>query len=183
MNGHKKSIASSGPNGGLPQIDTGVVNTLLRKPGSSAAPLYQQCSALGARLARIHDFAPFLTISSRAEASSRQSVDPVHALWDCLALGTPLCFLFNLLDIPSEYRLDVSCDPDDIDPDDLKARKRATAKFIMGINRLQEPREDSGPKFWEGNDTFTVGDLVQTDRNTNGFVKVCAYSISPLEFL
>lgn len=161
MTGRKKSIASSGPNGGLPQIDTGVVNTLLKKPGSSAVPLYQQCTALRARLMRVHGFQPFLAASVSGGAA-RQSTDPVHRLWDCLALGHPLVFLFNLLPIPLTSHL-----PYDKEKfEDPKERKRAIALFIIGIGSLQKIGE------WEEGDLFTVSDLLRTERNTNGFVKV-----------
>ncbi|KAF8332061.1 uncharacterized protein EI90DRAFT_2918931 [Cantharellus anzutake] len=176
----KKSVP--GINGGLPQIDTGVTNNLLKKPGSSAVPLYQQCSALGARLSRVHDFAPFLNIHAKSQQQQdglsssstitpptlRRSVDPVHGLWDCLALGTPLCFLFNLLDIPIEMRLKVDTDPEEIDSNDVKRCKQHIAQFLMGISNLQKVGK------WDGTDTFLLVELNGPERNTNGFVKVVA---------
>src|SRR5258708_7383403 len=185
MSSGTRKKSSAGATGGLPQIDTGVTNNLLKKPGSSTVPLYQQCSALGARLSRVHDFAPFLNIhprptqqqepssgSTTPTATLRRSVDPVHALWDCLALGTPLCFLFNLLDIPTDMRLKVDTDPEEIDPSDVKRCKQHIAQFLMGISNLQKLGK------WDGTDTFLLVELHGPEPNTNGFVKVRADFIS-----
>jgi cell division control protein 24 len=168
--GRKKSIASSGPNGGLPQIDIpGGVNTLNKKPGSSAVPLYQQCSQVRNRLLRIHDFSPYFSIS---QVNARQSTDPVHHLWDTLSLGTPLCFLYNLLPLAPASRIkDINADPEDIDPNNIKDKKKAIAAFILGILNLQRAGQ------WDEGEIFTVGDLLGAqggERNTNGFVKVCS---------
>jgi len=195
----KKSIASSGPHGGLPQIDTGVVNTLLKKQGSQAVPLYQQCTAITSRLSRVYDFEPYLILGRQASAAraadaqqqisasinsdvsippsstltSRRSVDPVQGLWDCFALGAPLCFLFNLLDIPSELRINsINLDPADLNINDIKAAKQRVAKFVIGLTKLRE-----SPEWSDLPQLFTVGDLINEPRNTNGFVKVCFFSI------
>jgi len=93
--GRKKSVIS---NTGL-QIDTPIANnTLLNKSASQSTSLYQQCSSLRARLMRIHNFPDFFAIASPPE--SRHSTDPVTQLWDCFALGIPLCYIFNLLPPP-----------------------------------------------------------------------------------
>lgn len=209
MASRKKSIASSGPNGGLPQIDTGVVNTLLKKQGSQTVPLYQQCTAITSRLSRLHDFPPYLELGRKyglahavdpalassatssnpdlttnglvasasgsfgagasALSSSRRSVDPVQGLWDCLALGAPLCFVFNLLDIPSQVKiLNINLDPKEYKIQDTKFAKQCVAKFIIGLTKM---RDSYG--WTELGELFTVGDLINEPRNTNGFVKVC----------
>jgi len=195
----KKSIASSGPHGGLPQIDTGVVNTLLKKQGSQAVPLYQQCTAITSRLSRVYDFEPYLFLGRQASAAraadaqqqisasinsdvsippssavtSRRSVDPVQGLWDCFALGAPLCFLFNLLDIPTELRINsINLDPADLNINDIKAAKQRVAKFVIGLTKLRE-----SPEWSDLPELFTVGDLINEPRNTNGFVKVRFFSI------
>lgn len=198
MAARKKSIASSHAHGGLPQIDTGVVNTLLKKQGSQAVPLYQQCTAITSRLSRVYDFEPYLVLGRKASAAraadaqqqsaavsvnsdastpppsavtSRRSVDPVQGLWDCLALGAPLCFLFNLLDIPTELRINsINLDPAEININDIKSAKQCVAKFVIGLTKLRESPEWSGlPQL------FTIGDLINEPRNTNGFVKVCDF--------
>lgn len=109
------------------------------------------------------------------QAASRRSVDPVQGLWDTLALGVPLVFLFNLLDIPAGSRLDVNCDPAEFNIRDIKAAKRATAAFVVGLHGLKASDKnvpEGEPKPWAGIELFTVGDLINEPRNTNGFVKV-----------
>src|ERR1700753_146149 len=71
-------------------------NGLLNKSASSSSSLYQQCSQLRARLVQIPDFNLFLE-----RTASDQNSDPVNHLWDTFALGTPLCYLYNLLPPPS----------------------------------------------------------------------------------
>src|SRR5260370_15881873 len=93
--GRKKSIVSTS---GL-QIDTTANNTLLNKAASQSTSLYQQCSALRSRLLRVHGFAHFFALSSPT-GSFRSSAEVVNTVWDCFALGTPLCYLFNLLPPP-----------------------------------------------------------------------------------
>ncbi|KDQ21397.1 hypothetical protein BOTBODRAFT_50042 [Botryobasidium botryosum FD-172 SS1] len=163
----KKSIA--GPGGAMLQIDVNLVtNTLLNKAGSSTVPLYQQCAQLRANLLRIHDFAPYLSpaLTSGTASATRQSTDPVHQLWDCLALGIPLCFLFNLLPLPASARIDINTDPADLNPDDVKAKKKAIIHFLMGINTLRKAGQ------WDEWEQFNVSELLDSERNTNGFVKV-----------
>ncbi|KZP17964.1 hypothetical protein FIBSPDRAFT_829889 [Athelia psychrophila] len=152
--GRKKSIIATP---GL-QIDTPVSNnTLLNKSASQSTSLYQQCSSLRSRLMRIHDFPTFFSLASPPD-SARQSTDPVTQLWDCFALGIPLCYIFNLLP-PPITPINIVTDPASFDVSDLRAKKRAIALFAMQIRQvaLCEP--------------FTVTDLL--DRNsTDGLVKV-----------
>ena len=153
--GRKKSIISTiGPSIDLPIGN----NALLNKAASQSTSLYQQCSALRARLMRVQDFAQFFSLSTSPDASSsRRSTDPVTQLWDCFALGVPLCYLYNL--IPSVQPLDVDVDPSSFDPTNEKARKRAIAQFAMGLKSI------------EGCGTFMVMDLWHRESN-DGFVKV-----------
>lgn len=150
--GRKKSIVSTT---GL-NIDTPVAhNTLLNKSASQSTSLYQQCSALRARLMRIRGFSPFFALSS--STNPRQSTDPVTQLWDLFSLGTPLCFIFNLL--AGVTAINVETNPNALDLTNEKAMKRAIALFAMQIRQVAhcEP--------------FTVTDL--WDRNsTDGLVKV-----------
>lgn len=152
--GRKKSIISAG---GV-SIDQPVANnSALNK--SATVSLYQKCSALRTDLLRIRNFRQYFAIAS-AHASSRQSTDPVTQLWDCLALGVPLCFLYNLL--PPPYTpIKVDTRPEAIDVDDLKPRKRAIALFIMQMKRTAPEAEE-----------FTVTDLSGDRLSTDGFVKV-----------
>ncbi|KAG8968999.1 hypothetical protein FRB90_010772, partial [Tulasnella sp. 427] len=163
----KKSLI--GANGQIPSIDIpppSNMNQLLNKSASSSTSLYQQCSQLRQKLVRIDGFPPFLSISSPASATNNrqsQSTDPVRQLWDCFALGTPLCFLFNLL--PDRPHIDVNTNPEELDLEDTKARKHATAKFIIGVTAMKRDG------LWPG-DIFTIMELHSDSRDTNGFVKV-----------
>lgn len=180
MNGNarKKSINSSSgmiADGGAHalHIDTPVaMNTMLNK--QAATSLYQECLTLRNKLLKIHDFSPYLAlIDHHAELAH---LDVVHRLWHCLALGTPLCFLYNLLDLPLADRLAVNTDPEDIDiyeqdPDAaLRSKKKAAAFFIMGISKLKNAGQ------WQDDiELFTVTELTNLDnKDTNGFVKVVA---------
>jgi cell division control protein 24 len=201
--GRKKSLNSSsgllGGNVGSPQpaldaaalhmsmpmhmhIDTPVaMNTALNK--QAATSLYQQCLALRNKLLRVHDFAPYLALIDLHE--ELVNLDVVHRLWHTLALGTPLCFLYNLLDLPVADRLAVNTDPDDIDiyeedPDAaLKAKKKAAAFFIMGVQKLKNAA------LWDPDvELFTVTELTNLDKkDTNGFVKVVATTAHLLDKL
>ncbi|KAG8818318.1 hypothetical protein FRC19_010728 [Serendipita sp. 401] len=165
--------SSDGPNGPALHIDTPVaMNTMLNK--QAATSLYQQCLALRNRLLKVHDFAPYLALVDRHPEFG--SLDVVHRLWHTLALGTPLCFLYNLLDLPMTDRLSVNTDPDDIDiyekdPEAaLRTRKRAAALFIMGVQKLKNSGQWSTDA-----ELFTVTELTGLDnKDTNGFVKVVA---------
>ena len=133
-------------------------NTLLNKSASQSTSLYQQCSSLRARLLRISDFPPYFALAS-PPGSSRQSTDPVTQLWDCFALGVPLCYLFNLLP-PPITPININTAPDQFDVSNERDKKRAIALFSMQIRQLEDCEQ------------FTVTDLYNRD-STDGFVKVC----------
>ena len=154
--GRKKSIAS---NPGL-VIETPVANNnILNKAASASTSLYQQCSALRARLMRIPNFSHFFILSS-PNGDLRQSTDPVTQLWDCFTLGIPLCFLFNLLPPPTRPIGEITTDPTTFDVSNEKEKKRAIAKFAMRLSEI------------DNCERFTVSDL--WDRHsTDGLVKVC----------
>lgn len=145
----KKSIVSTGP-----MID----NTLLNKAASQSTSLYQQCSSLRARLLRIRDFPRYFALSAPPD-SSRRSTDPVTQLWDCFSLGVSLCYLFNLLPPPIQP-INIDTDPDSVDVNNERAKKRAIALFAMQIRQLAKCEQ------------FTVTDLWER-HSTDGFVKVC----------
>ncbi|KIJ67691.1 hypothetical protein HYDPIDRAFT_25171 [Hydnomerulius pinastri MD-312] len=153
--GRKKSIAS---NPGL-VIETPVANNnILNKAASSSTSLYQQCSALRARLMRIPNFSHFFILSS-PNGDLRQSTDPVTQLWDCFTLGIPLCFLFNLLPPPTTPIAEISTDATCFEVTNEKEKKRAIAKFAMRLAEI------------DNCERFTVSDL--WDRHsTDGLVKV-----------
>ncbi|CAL1707052.1 unnamed protein product [Somion occarium] len=124
---------------------------------SQSTSLYQQCSVLRARLMRIQNFPQYFTLSSKDNASSsRRSTDPVTQLWDCFALGVPLCYLFNLLPPPIQP---VPIDTASFDPTNDMIINRALVMFEAGVRQI------------EGCPKFTMTDL--WDRNsTDGFVRV-----------
>ncbi|KAF9647329.1 hypothetical protein BDM02DRAFT_3261751 [Thelephora ganbajun] len=161
----KKSIVSSvGPSIDLPVAN----NTLLNKSASQSTSLYQQCSSLRARLLRIKDFPPYFALASPPD-SSRQSTDPVTQLWDCFALGIPLCYLFNLLP-PPITPINVNTVPDQFDVSNERGKKRAIALFSMQIRQLEDCEQ------------FTVTDLYNRD-STDGFVKVVNTVTALVEYL
>ena len=152
--GRKKSIISPAN----VQIDIPVgTNTLLNKAASQSTSLYQQCSALRSRLLRVHGFAHFFALSSPS-GSFRSSAEVVNTVWDCFALGTPLCYLFNLLPGPITP-IDIPTDPRSVEVDNERAKKRAIALFAIQVKQINLGEQ------------FTVTDL--WDRtNSDGFVKV-----------
>ena len=152
--GRKKSIISPAS----VHIDIPVgTSTLLNKAASQSTSLYQQCSALRSRLLRVHGFAHFFALSSPT-GSFRSSAEVVNTVWDCFALGTPLCYLFNLLP-PPITPIDIETDPRSVVVGNERAKKRAIALFAIQVKQLNHGEQ------------FTVTDL--WDRtNSDGFVKV-----------
>ena len=157
--GRKKSMISPA----TVQIDIPIgTSTLLNKAASQSTSLYQQCSALRSRLLRVHGFAQFFALSSPT-GSFRSSAEVVNTVWDCFALGTPLCYLFNLLP-PPIAPIDIETDPLFVEIDNERAKKRAIALFAIQVKQLNHGEQ------------FTVTDL--WDRtNSDGFVKVRFVSI------
>jgi cell division control protein 24 len=155
--GRKKSLITHA----TVQIDIPIgTNTLLNKAASQSTSLYQQCSALRSRLLRIHGFAHFFALSS-SSGSFRGSAEVVNTVWDCFALGTPLCYLYNLLP-PPIIPIDIETDPRSVEVDNERAKKRAIALFAIQVKQLNHGEQ------------FTVTDL--WDRtNSDGFVKVRPY--------
>ncbi|KAI0305525.1 Dbl homology domain-containing protein [Multifurca ochricompacta] len=152
--GRKKSLIS--PSSVHIDIPIGT-NTLLNKAASQSTSLYQQCSALRSRLLRIHGFAHFFALSSPS-GSFRSSAEVVNTVWDCFALGTPLCYLFNLLP-PPITPIDIGTDPRSVEVDNERTKKRAIALFAIQVKQLNHGEQ------------FTVTDL--WDRtNSDGFVKI-----------
>ncbi|KAH8828393.1 hypothetical protein DL96DRAFT_1464086 [Flagelloscypha sp. PMI_526] len=147
----KKSIVSTA---GL-VIDTPVANnTLLNQAASQSTSLYQQCSSLRNRLARIKGFGLFFDTVDR-------NADPVTFLWDLFSQGLPLCYLFDLLDgFPK-----INQPPPDSAEIPDRAKKHAIALFAIQI------RSEKVAQQIPGCELFTVTDL--WDRKaTDGLVKV-----------
>jgi cell division control protein 24 len=154
--GRKKSVISPGD----VQVDISVgTNILLNKAASQSTSLHQQCSALRSRLLRVHGFAHFFALSSPT-GSFHSPAEVVNTIWDCFALGTPLCYIFNLLPFPiTMTSIDIETDPRSVDIGNERAKKRAIALFAIHVKQLNH------------GEPFTVTDL--WDRNNpGGFVKV-----------
>jgi cell division control protein 24 len=154
VSGRKKSVISPGNI----QVDIPVgTNTLLNKAASQSTSLHQQCSVLRSRLLRVHGFAHFFALSSPT-GSFHSPAEAVNTIWDCFALGTPLCYIFNLLP-PPITPIDIETDPRSVDIGNERAKKRAIALFAIQVKQLNH------------GEPFTVTDL--WDRtNPGGFVKV-----------
>ncbi|CAE6379082.1 unnamed protein product [Rhizoctonia solani] len=178
--------------------------SLVNKTGTQS--LYQRCSYALGRLLRIEGIASFFTLSNSGRAPprsglpqddegqkgprdstmrARQSTDPVRQLWDLLALGVPLCILYNAL--PGAEPLQIDCSIEETERKLAKASagsgvpsnkhaKHATAFFIMGLKQLAESGDLRGQP-----EMFTVSELF--GNNTNGFVKVVSTVIFLLERL
>lgn len=151
--GRKKSIIGAG---GV-QIEQPVANNSLLNKTANVS-LYQKCSALRTELLKIKHFVAYFALASHA-SSSRESTDPVTQLWDCLALGVPLCHLYNLLPPPNQP-IAIETDPELLDVHEIKLKKRAIALFSMQIQQIAPQCQQ-----------FTVMDLLGDRSTTDGFVK------------
>lgn len=147
-----------------------VDQSLLNKTASSSTGIYQQSVLLRSHLQRIIQFTPFLVYS---QSGQRASQNVVRQLWETFALGRPLCVLFNLLDIPQEYKIteyadeyyDITIEGEPT----KKERQRAIALFIMAVNKLKQQG------LWDKDaPLFSISELIVDEMNTNGFVKVVA---------
>ncbi|KAG8791472.1 hypothetical protein FRC12_009122 [Ceratobasidium sp. 428] len=156
--------------------------SLVNKAGTQS--LYQRCSFALARLLRIDGIPAFFTLANSGRAPprkglapadedekesrpvrARQSTDPVRQVWDLLALGVPLCILYNAQPGVEPLQIDVSCEEAERNLANNKHAKRATALFVMAISGLVRSGE------WKcQSEMFTVSELL--GNNTNGFVKV-----------
>ncbi|KAG8732518.1 hypothetical protein FRC11_013001 [Ceratobasidium sp. 423] len=175
-----------------------LVNTvsLVNKTGTQS--LYQRCSYALGRLLRIEGIAAFFSLSNSGRAPprsgvpqedegekkgprdstmrARQSTDPVRQLWDLLALGVPLCILYNAQPGVEPLQIDCTIEGTEKKLPNNKHAKHATAFFIMGLKQLAESGELRAQP-----EMFTVSELF--GNNTNGFVKVVSTVIYLLERL
>lgn len=111
--------------------------SLVNKTGTQS--LYQRCSYALTRLLRIDGMPAFFSLSNSGKPTprvgvlgssvadeddsdsirkgprestvrARQSTDPVRQLWDLLALGVPLCILYNAQPGVERLQIDTSCE-------------------------------------------------------------------------
>ncbi|CCM00418.1 uncharacterized protein FIBRA_02448 [Fibroporia radiculosa] len=155
--GRKKSMISAT----TPTIESPIANnTLLNKAASQSTSLYQQCSALRTRLMHVQDFPDWFTLSSPPD-SSRRSTDPVTQLWDCFALGVPLCYLYNLLPAPFTP-INIDTNPRAFDGSNEKTMKRSIALFSMQIKQIEGCEQFTVTELWDRNSTdgFVVNNVI-----------------------
>ncbi|KAF8606218.1 hypothetical protein BDV93DRAFT_521061 [Ceratobasidium sp. AG-I] len=137
--------------------------------------LYQRCSYALTRLLRIDGMAAFFSLSNSGKPAPRrprentmqawQSMDPVHQLWDLLALGVPLCILYNAQPGVEPLQLSTSCEEAERQLTNNKYAKQAAALFNMSVNGLIKSGD------WKDlSEIFTISELF--GNNINGFVKV-----------
>ncbi|KZT58615.1 hypothetical protein CALCODRAFT_508068 [Calocera cornea HHB12733] len=181
------STGPSAANGGnLPLSAPFIQNTLLNRGASSSASLYQQCSTLRTRLARVRGFSVFFPLAAASPLSAhprnstidgsaypsqptpkRDSSNPVSQLWDLFRLGVPLVYIWNLSPpYGSDPITSVDARPEALEGEQfsLNDAKKAIIFFSMAITKLKNAGQ------WKGPPSFTVGELQGDD--TNGFVKV-----------
>jgi len=171
--GRKKSIVSST---GL-HIDTPVANnTLLNKAANQSTSLYQQCSALRARLLRIRNFSRYFRLAANPDA--RHSTDPVTQLWDLFSLGISLCYVFDLLPADAGFsKIDHSefkSDNYEANPD--REKKHAIVAFAIQI------RSDQVLNAIPECEPFTVRDIWDRE-STDGLVRVTLFTLPGVSVL
>jgi cell division control protein 24 len=134
-----------------------------------ALSLYQQCAMLESQLLRIRGFTAFLELASTETPNEHSHADPVSRLWSCFALGTPLCFIFNLL--PDVTPIDdASASLASIHECSPKSSKRAILHFAMAIR---------GTDLRDQLEHFDVSELLSRN-GTDGLAKVSDYHYPPL---
>ncbi|KAJ7183261.1 Dbl homology domain-containing protein [Mycena filopes] len=131
--------------------------------------LSQSCSILFARLLHIRGFSSYASLVPPTN-------DPITQLWDILALGFPLCFLFDLLPEDAGFNKinhsEIDQERYDSNPD--RAKKQAIALFAIHIQRVT----DHIP----GCEAFIVADI--WDRSsTDRFTKVVATVTALVNYL
>jgi hypothetical protein len=130
------SFAMNPPSAPTPSAPVASSTSLVNKTGTQS--LYQRCSYALARLLRIDGMPAFFSLSNsgrptprtglavqtsqddddedgmrkppRESVRARQSTDPVRQLWDMLALGVPLCILYNTQPGIEPLQIDTSCE-------------------------------------------------------------------------
>lgn len=118
---------------------------------------HKPCLALLARLKRIRGFNQYLELCARptpvGHFSQRRAAD-VQQLWDTFCLGTPLCYLYNLL--PGEQDIYIKTGDDSFGPSDVGAKQAAMKMFVGALGSLAATMR------WSG-DLFKSSDLLDED--------------------
>ncbi|KAJ3032057.1 hypothetical protein HDV00_008009 [Rhizophlyctis rosea] len=124
---------------------------------SKPVSLYRQCLSLIEILYSIPGFDAFLFPDGYAEYQQNPtSFDPIHILWSCFRLGTPICHLYNQL------RPQKPLEVPDLGPNPgVNDCKKPLARFVMAWKiDMGMPEED----------VFSISKIFTDD--TNEFVKL-----------
>ncbi|KAG8762792.1 hypothetical protein FRC12_008845 [Ceratobasidium sp. 428] len=156
---------------------------------SRTQSLYQRCLFALDQLLRLDHTLSFYNLVDSGRVQPRVGLepideklrrmkppDPMRLLWDLLALGVPLCILYNAQSGVEPLQIDVSCEEFEWNAAYVRHAKRGAALFIMGVNSRIKCGEWDYPS-----EIFTISELLGND--TNGFVKVVDIVLYLLERL
>lgn len=131
-------------------------NNIINQRADASRSLYQICVSLKQRLAQVPGFEQYL---AKMDALEAQNPDGgiVDSVWSLLKLGSPLLFIYNLLQPENPIVID------DAGASDKKKSQMYIYKFVEAVK-----------KDLNVVDIFTISDLIKDD--TTGFVKVCLVS-------
>lgn len=124
---------------------------------------WEVCSQLRVRLAHIQGFSAFLGLYPLPGKRPSRS-DEVQQLWNTLKLGTPLCFLYNLL--PGVAKINLNADPSGIQAEDVATHKVMASRFADSIGELKEAGQ------WSGSGGFAIADLFKEHPDSSSILKV-----------
>lgn len=120
-----------------------------------------------ARLVRIRGFGAYFDICAYppplVHSSQQQRAAQFQQCWDTLGLGTPLCYLFNL--IPDVDKIEMDMDANNINLHDREAHKAVTARFFETMQALQNTGN------WTAG-SFTMDDLYAERTDPSPVIKV-----------
>lgn len=133
---------------------------------------WEICSKLRLRLVRIEGWSAYARLLSTPEIGSGNSREgESQQLWATLQLGTPLCYLFNL--IPNQPEItDVNVDPAALDKNDVEGHKVTSGLFLKALTDMRGRGE------WPGG-SFELPDLYhdQSELNPATIIKVSTLEI------
>ncbi|KAL8378067.1 hypothetical protein RB595_008659 [Gaeumannomyces hyphopodioides] len=127
-------------------------NNIINQRADASRSLYQICVSLKQRLAQVPGFEQYLVKMDALEAQNPDG-GIVESVWSLLRLGSPLLFIYNLLQPENPIVID------DAGASDKKKSQMYIYKFVEAVK-----------KDLNQSDIFTISDLIKDD--TTGFVKV-----------
>lgn len=95
----------------------------------------------------VEGFSKYLALYPLAEVRrGRQRETEARQLWDTLKLGTPLCYLFNLL--PGQPEISgVGINPEGVDLEDVGAHRSASKSFVDALQSVVDAGQWPGATF------------------------------------